>query len=441
MAEFLAAGYEFGPYRLDSAGRALFRHGQVIPLPPKAVAVLLEVVRQPGLVVAKQALMNSVWPDAFVEEANLIQMIFLLRRAFGNGAADQEYIVTLPRRGYRFAPDVRTIEVRFPLQLEAIASRPVRPEAHSLYLKGRYFARSLTEEAQRKAIRYFRDSIQADPDYAGPYAGIAECFTALAFFLGMAPKQAFSEAKPAAVKAVQLEETLGHAHAALGLLRLLDDWDWKLAEAELDRAVELGPGDAYVHWKRGMYLQYAGRFDEAVAEHRRAEQLDPFSLVAIEETGWPLYYSRRYDEAAAQFRTAVELSPDWHMGHFGLGLVLIQQANYEGAVAELRSAAQFAGDNAYIEASLAYSYGRAGYCREAQHILERLTANQAYVPNWFLSLIWVGMGKKDSGIKSLEQAFNDREPCMVALNVEPMFDPLRADARFSELVRRVGRET
>jgi len=133
-------------------------------------------------------------------------------------------------------------------------SRKVSPEAYSLYLKGRYFARILTEEAQRKAILHFQKSIQCDPDYAPAYAGLAECLIELAYFFGMNPKKAFAEAKPAALKAVALDEELAEGHAALGLLRLLDDWDWEAADAETGRAIELAPSNPYVYWKRGVFL-------------------------------------------------------------------------------------------------------------------------------------------------------------------------------------------
>jgi len=138
-------------------------------------------------------------------------------------------------------------------------SRRVSPEAYSLYLKGRYFARILTEEGQRKAILHFQKSIQCDRDYAPAYAGLAECLIELAYFFGMNPKKAFAEAKLAALKAVALDEEFAEGHAALGLLRLLDDWDWEAADAETGRAIELAPGNPYVYWKRGGFLRYAGR--------------------------------------------------------------------------------------------------------------------------------------------------------------------------------------
>lgn len=132
-----------------------------------------------------------------------------------------------------------------------VTSRTVQPEAYSLYLKGRYYAKILTEEGQHRAIRYFQDSIQVDPHYASAHAGIAECFIELAYFFGMEPKKAFAEAEAAAVNAVALDEELAEGHAALSLLRLLNDWDWRAAEAESDRAIALAPGDPYVYWRRG----------------------------------------------------------------------------------------------------------------------------------------------------------------------------------------------
>jgi adenylate cyclase len=555
--------YEFGQYRLDPLSRSLQRLGETIALPPKAVEVLLELVKRPGIVGGKQDLMKAVWPDTFVEEANLNQMIFLLRRALGD-----QCIATVPRRGYRFTADVRMVEI--PCRIESVAvlplanlsadpeqeyfadgitealitelakitglrvvsrtsvmryrgtkeaiaqiaralrvqtvvegsvmksgdqvritaqlihattdhhlwaetydglisdilamqskvarhvaamvrgdpnqdeetrltvSRRVRPEAYSLYLKGRYFARILTGDGQNKAIRYFRESIQADPDYAAAYAGLAECFIELAYFFGMEPKKAFGEAEPAAVKAVELDKDLAEGHAVLSLLRLLNGWDWSAADAESRLAIELAPGDAYVYWKRGVYLRYAGRAEEAVAAHRHAESLDPFSLVAIEEVGWPLYYARRFDEAADQFRRAVDLEPGWDQLYFGLGLTLVQQQRYQEAIAALRTAVQLGPDNPLNQALLVYGLGRAGCCHEAQEAFEQLVAIHAYVPCWFLSIVWIGLNDKDRAFECLEEAFVGREPCLVSLKVDPVFDPLRADARFAEMVRRVG---
>ena len=570
MKALRSPGYEFGPYRLDTVGRSLECRGEVIALPPKAVEVLAELVKQPGEVIGKKELMETVWPDTSVEEANLNQMVFLLRRALeaSNGS---EYITTVPRRGYRFSGTVRTIEIpcridsiavlplanlssdssqeyfadgitealiielskigslrvvsrtsvmrykgktlpvgqiaralrvrgilegsvvksgdrlRITLQLihagsdkhlwaevyeGAIAdvlevqskvardvaagirgelsrdekarltvSRKVSPEAYSLYLKGRYFARILTEEGQRKAILHFQKSIQCDPDYAPAYAGLAECLIELAYFFGMEPKKAFAEAKPAALKAVALDDEFAEAHAALGLLRLLDDWDWQAADAETRRAIELAPGNPYVYWKRGVYLRYAGRCDESIPVHLHAESLDPFSIVAIQEVGYALYYARRFGEAAEQIQKAIELEPAWDQLYFGLGLTLLQQPRrLEEAITALHTAVQKEPGNVFSVAALIYGLGHAGQKKEAKRHLDQLMKKYEYVPCWFLAMAWVGLSERERALEALQQAFRDHEPCMVSLKVDPIFDPLRNDSRFTDMIRGVGLE-
>jgi len=568
MKALRSPGYEFGPYRLDALGRSLECQGEVIALPPKAVEVLAELVKRPGEVVGKKELMESVWPEAFVEEANLNQMVFLLRRALGNDRT--EYISTVPRRGYRFSGTVRYVDV--PCRIDSIAvlplanlsseqgqdffadgitealitelakigslrvvsrttvmrykgttesvgqiartlrvrgilegsvvksgdrlritvqlihagsdqhlwtavyegaiadvlevqskvardvaagiraqvsrdekarltvSRKVSPEAYSLYLKGRYFARILTEEGQRKAIRHFQKSIQCDPDYAPAYAGFAECLIELAYFFGMNPKKAFAEAKPAALKAVALDEEFAEGHAALGLLRLLDDWDWQAADSETRRAIELAPGNPYVYWKRGVFLRYAGRCDESIPVHLRAESLDPFSIVAIQEVGFALYYARRFREAAEQIQKAIELEPGWDQLYFGLGLVLLQQQRFEEAISALRTAVKKEPGNVFSVAALIYGLGHAGRKKEAKRHLDQLLRKYDYVPCWFRAMAWVGLNDREQALEALEQALRDHEPCMVSLKVDAIFDPLRNDSRFTTMIRQVGLE-
>jgi len=497
-----------------------------------------------------------------VEEANLNQMVFLLRRALGakNGS---EYIQTVPRRGYRFGGAVRTVEI--PCSIDSIAvlplinlsgnpsqeyfadgitealitelakiaslrvvsrtsvmrykgaaepvsqiaralrvtgilegsvvksddrvritvqlihagsdqhiwtevydcamadvlemqsrvardvaagirtqlsreektrltvSRKVDPEAYSLYLKGRYFARVLTEDGQRKAILHFQRSIQCDPDYAPAFAGLAECLIELAYFFGMNPKKAFEEAKPAALRAVSLDEGCAEGHAALGLLRLLDDWDWQSADEETLRAIELAPGNPYVYWKRGVFFRYAG-------VHLRAEQLDPLSIVAILEVGFAFYYARRFGEASAQMQKAIELEPGWDQLYFGLGLTLLQQQQFAEAITALRAAVQKEPGNVFSVAALIYGLGHAGQKKEAKRLLDQLLKKYEYVPCWFLAMARVGLDEGGRALDALEQAFRDHEPCMVSLKVDAIFDPLREEPRFKEMVRGVGLE-
>src|SRR5215475_4478986 len=567
MKALRSPGYEFGPYRLDTVGRSLECRGEVIALPPKAVEVLAELVKRPGEVVAKKELLETVWPEAFVEEANLNQMVFVLRRAI-ESTNGSEYITTVPRRGYRFSGTVRRVEI--PCRIDSIAvlplanlsgdpsqeyfadgitealitelakvgslrvvsrtsvmrykgkaepiaeiaralrvrgllegsvvksgdrfritvqlihagsdqhlwtevydgamadvlevqakvardvaagiraqlsrgeearltiSRKVSPDAYSRYLKGRYFARILTEEGQRKAILHFQKSIQCHPDYAPAYAGLAECLIELAYFFGMNPKKAFAEAKPAALKAVALDEEFAEGHAALGLLRLLDDWDWQLAHEETLRGIELAPGNPYVYWKRGVLLRYAGHYDESISVHLRAEQLDPLSIVAILELGFAFYYARRFGGASAQMQKAIELEPRWDQLYFGLGLTLLQQRQFTEAITALRAAVQKEPGNVFSVAALIYGLEHAGQKKEAKQLLDRLLKKYEYVPCWFLAMAWVGLDERGRALDALEQAFRDHEPCMVSLKVDAIFDPLREEPRFKDMVRGVG---
>lgn len=565
-------GFEFGPYRLDVTGRSLECRGEVIALPPKAVEVLAELVKRSGEVVGKRELMEAVWPETFVEEGNLNQMIFLLRRALdANG--ESEYITTVPRRGYRFNGAVRAVKIpcridslavlplanlggnasqeyfadgitealiaelsqigslrvvsrtsvmRYKgkaeplgqiaraLRVQAIvegsvvksgdrlritvqlihagsdqnlwnsvyegtiadgfevqskvardvaagvraelnrnekgpltASRKISPEAYSLYLylKGRNFARILTEEGQRKAIQHFQLSVQSGPEYAPAYAGLAECLIELAYFFGMDPKKAFAEAKPAALKAVALDEEFAEGHAALGLLRLLDEWDWEAADAETQRAIELAPGNPYVYWKRGVFLRYAGRCDESISVHLQAESLDPFSIVAIQEVGFALYYARRFAEAAEQIQKAIALEPAWDQLYFGLGLVLLQQERFDEAIAALQTAVQKEPGNVFSMAALIYGLGYAGQKKEARRHLDELLKKYEYVPCWFKAMAWIGLNDKERALQALEEAFRNHEPCMVSLKVDAIFDPLRQEERYKDLVRGVGLES
>jgi adenylate cyclase len=322
-------------------------------------------------------------------------------------------------------------------------SRKISPEAHSLYLylKGRNFGRILTEEGQRKAIEHFQMSVQAGPQYAPAYAGLAECLIELAYFFGMDPKKAFVEAKAAALKAVALDEDFAEGHAALGLLRLLDDWDWEAADVETQRAIELAPGNHYVYWKRGVFLRYAGRCEESIAVHLQAESLDPFSIVAIQEVGFALYYARRFDEAAAQIQKAIELEPAWDQLYFGLGLTLLQLKRFDDAISALRTAVQKEPGNVFSVAALIYGLGHAGQKKEAKQHLDLLMKKYEYVPFWFLAMAWVGLNDKERALQALEQAFRNHEPCMVSLKVDAIFDPLRQEERYKNLVRGVGLES
>ena len=162
--------------------------------------------------------------------------------------------------------------------------------------------------------------------------------------------------------------------------------------------------------------------------------------MAIQEVGWALYYGRRFDEAIDQFHKAVELEPGWDQLYFGLGQTLVQQERHQEAIDALRKAARMGPGNSFTEAALAYALGRAGRRGEAEHALAQLTEKYAYVPYWFYSIVSIGLNDRQRALEALDNAFHNHEPCLVSLKVDPVFDPLRGESRFSDMVRRVGLE-
>jgi DNA-binding winged helix-turn-helix (wHTH) protein/tetratricopeptide (TPR) repeat protein len=432
----LPVHYDFGPYRVDPMQRVLFRNDEIVPLPPKAVAVLVELLRKPGEVVPKQTLMTAVWPTTFVEEANLTQMIFLLRQALtrdGNGAGQ---IHTIPRRGYRFIGCVRSSNLLISSPFDPI--RTIGSKARSLYLKGRFVYRGLSQDALTRALHYFRSATEVEPEFPEAYAALSDTLVTMACFSGVSPKVALAEAESAALTSVRLGENLAEAHLALGFVQFHLKRDCRAAEASLDRAVLLKPLDADILWKYGCFLQDIGRVDEAYAVRRRAEEIDPFSLVVMEEVGWPLYYARRYSDAAAQFDKVVELAPNWHMGYYGLGMARLQQGDYFRAIAEFEKAASFSGPSVVMAALRAHCYGRLGRSRDALRILDRLNLQQAsdHVLGYFLAVIYLGLGDRNRAVECLEKACGKSEfDWLNSLHHDPMMDSLRLEPRFKQVIR------
>jgi len=313
--------------------------------------------------------------------------------------------------------------------------------AYELYLKGQYFLNKHTEADLKKGIEYFQQAIERDPSYALAYAGIGDAYEELGGVLGfVSPGEAAPQGKAAVMKALALDETLDEAHATLADLKLFYDWDWTGAEKEYRRAIELNPNNASAHSVYGTYLEALGRFDEAVAERDRCRQLDPVSAIATADVGYPLYYARRYDQALGHFRKGVELDPNLSWGHLWIGQVYLQQGRYDEAVDEIKKAIALSDGNVRDIATLGHAYALAGKRAEALKVLDELQgrARQKYVSPFFIALVYTGLGEKDQAFEWLEKAYEERHPYLILIKVEPVFDGLRSDPRFADLVRRVG---
>jgi TolB-like protein/class 3 adenylate cyclase/Flp pilus assembly protein TadD len=325
----------------------------------------------------------------------------------------------------------------------ALALRPTEnPEAHQFYLKGRYQWNKRTEEGFKKAIEYFDQAIAADPTYALAYAGVADCYSLLGFHGWgiMAPKEAFPKAKAAAAKALEIDRNLAEAHVSLAYVQQNYDWDFAGAESEFKRALELSPNYATAHQWYALHLVVAEKYAEAIAEMKQAQELDPLSLIISTNVAWAFYFAREYDQMIEECQKGLELDPNFAGSHWILGQGYRQKGMYDEAIAEFQKAIDLSERDPVRVAVLGHAYAVAGKREEALKIINELTerSKQRYFPPYFIALIYTGLNANDEAFAWLEKAFAERSAGLIFLKAEPMFDPIRSDPRFQDLLRRAG---
>jgi TolB-like protein/DNA-binding winged helix-turn-helix (wHTH) protein/Tfp pilus assembly protein PilF len=638
--------YEFGPYRLDTAEQLLLRDGVPVPLTPKSFETLLALVERSGHLVEKDELMKVVWADAFVEESNLTNNVYALRKLLGPGENGRSYIETVPKRGYRFTAPVKklaaealVVEKRTmtrvvteeavadsqaqsmigtsealavaqvpphaalrsklpwllitllavalgsggfyiyrsrtaapPSQIQSIAVLPfknesgnadveylsdgvteslinslsqlsnlsvkarntvfrykdkaVEPqvvaaelsvqaivtgrvvqrgddltlylslidgrngnqlwghrydrkltdivalqneighdvsrklrerlsvgdeqklkkeytsnaESYQLYLRGRYHALKRTLPETQKAISYFQQAIAIDPAYALAYVGLADAyFSSLA--ANRPSNEIFPQARAAAQKAIEIDDTLAVAHAQLGFITFWYDWEWDASENKLKRALELDPDSADAHLFYAHLLSNTGRHAQALAEAKRARELDPLNLRVNALEGQFLIHAGHTDDALTRLQDALEMDSNYFLTHLYLSSVYIEKGMYSEAISEARRAREISGARStYSESFLGYALAKAGKEAEARSLLDGLfkTWAEGNVSGYHIALIYKGLGQHDEALAWLERAYAQRSPAMVFLKVEPKWNDLRSDPRFQDLLRRVG---
>jgi TolB-like protein/Tfp pilus assembly protein PilF len=319
--------------------------------------------------------------------------------------------------------------------------RPVNPEAYEAYLKGRYFWNKRTKEALEKSVPCFERAIEKDPDYASAYAGLADsyCLLANTAYGALPPKEAFSKARVATLKALEIDKTLAEAHASLAQLDLYE-FDWLAAERELRRSIELNPGFAVAHHWYALYLSAKGRFKEALAEANRAYGLDPLSVIINRDLGLIYYYARQPDRAIEQYRKTLELDPNFALAHQALGRAYLEMGMYTKGVEEIQLAVRLSGESVGMLAALAHAYGLAGKTEKARGILGDLMerSRRSYVPPTSIAVIYAGLGEKENALEWLEKAWGEQDVGLHTLKVHPIFNGLCTDPRFQDLLRRMN---
>ncbi|HSY91094.1 MAG TPA: tetratricopeptide repeat protein [Candidatus Binatus sp.] len=323
-----------------------------------------------------------------------------------------------------------------------LASKPpVDPGAFESYLRGRYYFNQRTEDALHKSIASFQQAITSDPSYAPAYSGLAEAYAMLGFRGGFPSKDALSRAKTAALKAIELDESLAEPHASLAFIAETHEWDWASAEREYKRALELSPGDAQAHnWYAG-YLTYTGRFDEGISEAKRARDLDPLSLPINNALAGRLLAGGRYDEALRQVQETLELDGHFAPAHQTLGWVYLHSGKQEEAIREFQTALKLSGtEDTDLQLDLGFAYAVVGKRDEARGILAKLEKlhEQGAVPSGSVAILYGALGESNEAFAWLEKAYEERDPQLTYIKAGRRFEPLRKDPRFEQLVRRVG---
>jgi TolB-like protein/DNA-binding winged helix-turn-helix (wHTH) protein/Tfp pilus assembly protein PilF len=316
----------------------------------------------------------------------------------------------------------------------------VSAQAYEAYLKGRYFWNKRTRNGLTKAIEYFNRAIEKNPNYAEAYTGLGDAYALSGDWeYGiLSPQDAFPKAKAAVSKALALDDNLAEAHTSLAFILDLYDWDWEPAEKEYKRAIALNPGYATAHHWYAWHLIVMGRNSEGIAELRRAESLDPLSLIISADLADALCIAHLYDESVQQSRRTLEMDPNFAIAHYELGQAFVQKRMLSEAIEQFQRAIKLSGGNEVFNANLAYAYATSGSKEEAMKIVKDLEDRQTQHSSTDASigLIYVGLGDNDQAMIWLNKAYQARfNPSIL---VRPAFDPLRSDARFQNLLRRIG---
>jgi TolB-like protein/DNA-binding winged helix-turn-helix (wHTH) protein/Tfp pilus assembly protein PilF len=321
-------------------------------------------------------------------------------------------------------------------------ARTVDPEAHEDYLKGRYYFNQRTGDALSKGVGYFQQAIARDPSYALAYSGLADAYALLGFRGGFPSKDALSRAKAAALKAIELDDTLAEPHASLAFIAETHEWDWATAEREYKRALELNPGDARAHhWYAG-YLMYVGRLEEGIAEARRARDLDPLSLPVNNALAGRLLVAGRVDEALEQVQRTLELNPNFAPAHQTRGWVYLNQGKHKEAIGEFQQAVDVSGTNdTDFVLDLGFAHAVVGNREEARRILAKLKQQheRGLVPSGSIAILYGALGDLNEAFAWLEKAYEERDPELTYVKVPGRrFEPLRRDPRFRKLLVRMS---
>jgi TolB-like protein/Tfp pilus assembly protein PilF len=311
-------------------------------------------------------------------------------------------------------------------------------EAYHLYLKGRYHWNKYSHTGLKRALDFFQQAIELDPTYALAYAGMADCYYRLSNTY-LKPAQAMPRARAAALQALEIDDTLPEAHAALGLVKMLHDWDWPGAEQEFRRAIDLNQNSSIAHQRLGLFFNLLGRPDDAIAELRVALKLDPLSAQIPQGLSIALLQLGEYDRGIEEMRAAVDLERNYHPTNYMLGWLHERKGELAEAVSFFERVVATDDAPMYL-AALGYAYAIYGLTDKARDVLDQLQkqSEERFVSQYSLAMVHAGLGEADQAFEYLELAYEERSDMMAWIKIGPEWNSLRGDPRFQSLQRRVG---
>ena len=327
-----------------------------------------------------------------------------------------------------------------PEEIEGIEKKPTENlEAYSLYLKGRWLWNRRTEEDLNKAIEYFEQAIEEDPNYSLAYVGLADSYIVLPDYSPFPAKKAYPKAEEAALKALEIDNTLGEAYTSLAAVKEGFGWDWLGAESDYKRAIELNPGYSTAHHWYAYHLTELGRHDEAIAEIKIAQELDPLSLIISTNLGTFFLYARQYDKAIEAFQRTIDMDPNFSSVHVNLGMAYLQKSMYEEALAEFQKEVSQSGIGI---TAIGITYAKMGRRDEAKQLLDDLVnrSKQEYVSPVGMARLYFALGENDQGFKWLDKAYEDLDSGLWNIKVNQLYDSVRSDPRFKAILKKMGLE-
>nr|MBA3633406.1 tetratricopeptide repeat protein [Acidobacteriota bacterium] len=313
-------------------------------------------------------------------------------------------------------------------------------EAYQLYLRGRYHWNKRTAKDLLKSVEYFNQAIEKDPNYALAYAGLADSYVLFSGYNVTSPNEAYPKARTAAMKAIEIDETLAEAYTALAQIKFSYEWNFAASERDFKHAIELNPNYPTARQWYGEFLSIVGRLDEALVQMKRAQELDPLSLIINKELALVLMDKREYDGAIEQLLKTIEIDSSFAPAHTDLGLVYAQKQMYQEAISEHQKAINLDPENAFALSNLGYTYAKSGRKDEARKVLNQIQELSArrYVSPLDIASIHAGLGEKDEAFELLKKAYKQHDDDLLFLKIHPPMESLSSDPRFQDLLRRIG---